>query len=136
MTTSAVLAATPTLEPTIRIFSVPSYLPDAKPAALKYLAETSGSGLPSTDRKSTPVPFAPPASSKPAVPGGRKCVAMSPTVLPPRVSSSALRSMPAMTALRTFGSSNGLIVVFSAIQRPPIGGASLSCSGVLSHARP
>ena len=45
---------------------------------------------------------------------------MSPTNLPPRVSSSALRSMPATTALRTLMSSNGLIVVFIETQRPPI----------------
>ena len=34
----------------------------------------------------------------------------------------ALRSKPAMTALRTLMSSNGLIVLFSAIQRPPTPG--------------
>src|SRR4051794_2242094 len=84
LTTSAVLAATPTLEPTMRSFSLPSYLPDWKPAALKYLAETAGYGLPSTDKKSTPMPFMPPASSKPDVPGGRMCVAMSPIRAPPR----------------------------------------------------
>ena len=65
LATSAALAATPALEPTIRISSVPSYLPEAKPAALKYLADTSGRGLPSGEMKSTPMPSMPPASSKP-----------------------------------------------------------------------
>src|SRR4051812_11532951 len=47
--TWAVLAPTPVLSPTMRIFSLPSYLPDWKPAALKYLVMASGRGEPSSD---------------------------------------------------------------------------------------
>ena len=63
-----------------------------------------------------PCPPAPPASSKPGTSGARKCVAIVADELgPPRVSSSALRSIAATAALRTLTLSNGLIVVFSAM---------------------
>ena len=55
----------------------------------------------------------PPACSNPGMPGGRKCVAMSPMNSPPRAARAASRSKPAMTALRTLMLSNGLFVVFS-----------------------
>jgi len=63
-------------------------------------------------RKSNPGPAAPPASSKPGMPGGRKWVGMSPVNLPPRALRAASRSNPAMIALRTLMLSSGLIVVF------------------------
>ena len=43
-----------------------------------------------------------------------KCVATSPIAGPPRAWRSAARSMPAIVALRTFGSSNGGLVVLNA----------------------
>src|ERR1700761_3808501 len=44
---------------------------------------------------------------------------MSPTKAPPRARRTALRSKPAMIALRTLMLSNGLMVVFSGNQRNP-----------------
>ena len=57
-----------------------------------------------------------------------KWVGMSPISWPPRVRRIASRSKPAITARRTLTSSNGLIVVFIATQRPPPFGTSVSCS--------
>ena len=45
------------------------------------------------DVKSKPGPSSPPASSKPAMPGGRKCVAVVPSVGPPRVCRRTVRSI-------------------------------------------
>ena len=64
--------------------------------------------------KSKPGPFRPPASSKPAMPGGRKCVRdraerLAAARLAQRVAVEAARS----TALRTLTLSNGLPCVFS-----------------------
>ena len=65
------------------------------------------------DVKSKPGPSSPPASSKPAIPGGRKCVAVVPSVGPPRVCRSAVRSITALIARRTLTLSSGLTVVLS-----------------------
>src|SRR4051794_30207247 len=70
LATSAAFAPTPSFVPTIRIGG-PLYLPDEKPAFLKYEAARSRVGAPSLDRKSLPGPSIPPAWSKPASPGGR-----------------------------------------------------------------
>jgi hypothetical protein len=58
------------------------------------------------------------------MPGGRKCVGMSPTTFPPRARRIALRSNPATTARRTLTSSNGLIVVFIEMYRMLSAGTS------------
>jgi hypothetical protein len=64
-------------------------------------------------------PLSPPDSSKPGMPGGMKEFAIGPISAPPRVRRSALRSKPAMTALRMLMLSNGFLSVRSAIQRVP-----------------
>ena len=75
-----------------------------------FASATSAFGF---DAKSKPGPSSPPASSKPAIPGGRKCVAVVPSVGPPRVCRRAFLSITALIARRTFTLSSGFTVVFS-----------------------
>ena len=65
--------------------------------------------------KSTPGPFAPPASSKPGWPGGMMCVGIWPVSGPPNAWRSASRSNAATIARRTSGLSNGLSRVLRAM---------------------
>jgi len=71
--------------------------------------------------KSAPGPAIAPAWAKPAVVGGRKCVATSPTIGPPRVSCSCVLSVAAETALRRLMLLNGGIFVLNAMYRLPYG---------------
>src|SRR4051794_30838661 len=116
--TRAVLSAGGSLSPTIRTLG-PTYLPFFTYFdLLKYFLAT-GTFAVVFALKSTCGPLAPPASSYPGRPGWMKWVAMSPTVGPPRVLRSASRSIAAYTALRRFGSLNGVSCVFSAMYRLP-----------------
>src|SRR5215213_1382700 len=107
--TSAARPPTPESSPTTRILSLPSYLPLLMPAALKYLAMTALSPAGFFSQSASGGGLLPPASSNPGSSGGIWCCMIGPITGPPRVRRSALRSMPAMTALRTLMSSNGLV---------------------------
>src|SRR4051795_7540274 len=94
----------------------PVYFPFEKPAFFRY-DDATAVDPDGAFRKSAPVPALPPASSKPATPGGRMWLATWPIAVPPNASSIAWRSIAAEAALRTLMSSNGFFLVFRATQR-------------------
>ena len=78
------------LSATSRSVSAPSYLPDAKPAALKYFAASARSPSGLSIQSYSGQPSSPLDSSNPAIPGGIQCCAIGPSASPPRCWRAAL----------------------------------------------
>ncbi len=113
-TTCAVLEPGGELSATI-VTCGPLYIPFAKPALrISAFAFATFPRKPALGNGSNP---SPPACTKPwfLKLGSRKCVAIRPSIAPPRVRRMALRSRTYATACRTWSLSNGGFDVLSAM---------------------